>query len=676
MATIPLGNFGGVVPAPQQAVGTPAAATGATQARALGELAQTAGNIATQQMAAQTRLEEKQRDVQERTAAATRRSTKMADMRDARVALADDVATGKLPLDEAEAAYKERMAGVLEGAGDGLAPDLAGSVLVSLQEEESAGLTQFRGVMKQRRHENNRGTLLQGLEAGERLAATDWTKAKADTFALLDVAGPEAGYGPDDLVKMKQAWAERVAGAHATAVVGQARTLADIKKARQTLASDQFADLDPMKREQIGAMLEGRETNLLQRQALAEERAARKAEAHLNRAHAVFEASRARVDAGIPDSDEQVTQTAQALTGTPYLQSYTALQQQARQNGGLAAQPIPTQRAHLDALYAKRAQVGQSEALNKQIDSAEKMLAASEKDVAEDGLRAYVRRTPGQELPKIDVSSVDGLTRSIGQRLALSQEAQAWARQPVSPLTSDEAQAVAGMLKVLPAPQRATALATISQQIGPQASAGLAKQIDPKDRALALALAYGAQQTSRGRPTAELILRGQQALTNKEIKTANLEAAETGWRAQITKDLGDAFLNEDQAKAVRDAAVLITAGKAAEQGGADTREALRLAVDGDVQEVNGRKTVVPFGMDDGDVEDRLRKVTPTELQRQAPNGKVFVGKQEVPVAALVQALPDAQVVYMRKGRYGVLQGGRLVTTNGRDALVLEITNAR
>lgn len=64
MGAIPLGNFGGVVAAPQQAVGTPAAATGATQARALGELAQTAGSIATQAIE-RKRVEQEEADENE-----------------------------------------------------------------------------------------------------------------------------------------------------------------------------------------------------------------------------------------------------------------------------------------------------------------------------------------------------------------------------------------------------------------------------------------------------------------------------------------------------------------------------------------------------------------------------------------------------------------------------------
>lgn len=680
MAQIPLGNFGGVVAAPQQAVGTPAAATGATQARALGELAQTAGSIATQQMAAQTRLDAKERDVQERTAAAARRSTKLADMRDARAALAQDVAAGKLPLDEAEAAYKERMTSVLEKAGDGLAPDLAGSVLVDLQGEERAGLTQFRGVIKQRRTEINRGNFLQMSEAGERLAATDWAKAKAETLAQMDALGPDAGYGPDDLVKMKQAWVERVAGAHATAVVGQARTLADIKKARETLSSDQFADLDPTKREQIGAMLEGRETTLLQRQALAEERAARQAEAHLNRARSAFEASQARVDAGIPDSDAQVTQTAQALAGTPYLETYKALQVQARQNGGLAAQPIPAQRAHLDALYARRGREGASEALNKQIDSAEKMLAASERDFTEDGLRAYVRRTPGQELPQIDVSSVDGLTRSIGQRLALSQEAQAWAQRPVSPLTSDEAIQAGKMIGILPIDQRSSAIAAISTAIGPQASAALAGQIDKSDRSLALAFQYGAAKTTRDRYVSEIILRGADALKSKSVKVD--PTAESGWKAAIAREIGDAYPVPALRDDVREAAFLITAGRAAEEGAVDPKHAVRLAARGGIVEVNGAKIPVDGQIDEGDVERRLQTLTADDLKSQVPGGKVRIGPQVIPLEQFVTGLSGVQLSYAGRpsggaARYHILAGGRYATDeSGRRLIITVQPNAR
>ena len=110
----------------------------------------------------------------------------------------------------------------------------------------------------------------------------------------------------------------------------------------------------------------------------------------------------------------------------------------------------------------------------------------------------------------------------------------------IVPIRDLEAKQFGDMLKTLPVQQRSTAIAAMTQTLGPQASAGLAQQLQPakedaapQDRALGLAFGYATAKTTYGRYTSELILKGQQALADKTVKIE--KGAEFGWQAEIAK---------------------------------------------------------------------------------------------------------------------------------------------
>jgi len=660
MATIPMGNFGQSVAQPGRAPRVAGVDAGQITGKAIADLGQSVTQIASQQLAEETKLgvEAANRDAQ--TTAARVRITTTNNLDDAADTLAQDIKTGKVSKDKAMEEWQARHAAVLNGAFDGVDERYKGLVQAELEGQAQSKAAVIRKAVTVRDQEDTRANLMTLGDEYQRMAVKDRPKAMAEYFAQIDAMGPAAGMGPDDITKAKQGFREGTAYTQATALVGAARDLGSVQKARQVLNSDAFNDLDPQRRAQIEATLDGRETTMLQKQAILEQRAAARAQAALNHAQAAFTASQARVDAGIPDSPEQVALTTQALAGTPFLDTYKQLQARAREIGGFGAQPISAQQRALDQVNAQIAQQGASDSLIKRRDALQGVLDASKRDYGNDALRAGLQRGVIDALPPIDISSADNLTRSIGQRLQAAQIVQTRAGRPVSPLTNDEAQQVGQMINALPVQQRSSALAALGQAIGPQAAAGLAAQIDKQDKALSLALQYGASKTTQGRYTSELILKGQQALKDK---TAKVDAmAESGWRAQIAQEIGDAYPNQRQAEDVKESAFLIAAGLASE-GRVDPKNAVRLAAQGSIVDHNGRKIPLPAQVSQSDFEERLRSLTPANFSGQVKDGSVHVGDQAVPIADFVKNLPAAQLISLGSGRFTVLSGGRIATNS-------------
>jgi hypothetical protein len=196
--------------------------------------------------------------------------------------------------------------------------------------------------------------------------------------------------------------------------------------------------------------------------------------------------------------------------------------------------------------------------------------------------------------------------------------------------------------------------------------AALAKQIDGKDRALALSMAMGTAGTTAGRYTSELVIKGAQAIKDKGVKPDN--SAVTGTRARASEYLGDALQGKAR-EDVLDTAFYIYAGMEAE-GSGDINRAVRLAVGGDIIERNGRKLPIPAGVN----EDTFETAVTTSARRAIGSGKVFVGGKAMEADAFMKALPSADLQPVGAGRYVVRAGPGLVTTDGRKPLVLGVTD--
>jgi hypothetical protein len=454
--------------------------------------------------------------------------------------------------------------------------------------------------------------------------------------------------------------------------------LKPIKVARAALDTDQFKRLNERQRVTLEATLDNYETRLIQQQEAAAARAQREQELRLHKAGAAFETAQKLIDQGIPLAPDEYARLAETTNGTPYAEGLMRLQQHARMVGGTAALPLAQQQAGLDAINEHVAQNGITADLAARRDALQKVYEGALSDLKEDPLRAGLKRGVVTDLPQIDTSSVQGLVSTIAHRLEPAAAVQIWAGKTtnVSPLTADESRQVADMLQTLPPKQRSSAIATLAAQIGPQASAGLAAQMaptkadaKPEDKALSLAFALAADQTTAGRYTSEILLTGQQALKDKAVKVEN--DADYGWRAEIAKEVDGLFPSQAMANSTKEAAYLIRAGLEFEGGGSE-RQAVKLAVGGDVIERNGRKIVLPPQVDEDAFDQRIRAIKATDLAKQAPDGKVRLGGQAVPLDQFISKLPDAQLVVVGKGKYIVMGGTTPVTNSQGKAIVVEV----
>lgn len=679
MATIPLGNFGQTVATPQRSVQV--AQTGQT-ARALEQLGQTGTQIANQQMAAQTKLDQEAADRAAQTDAARVRTTKINQASDALDVLSEDIKTGKVPKDKAAEEWQHRSGEILRDATNGIDPRYAGAMQVEFDGLIQKGQSGVRHAVTLRNQDDTQANLLVLGEEYQRMAEKDRPRAMAEYFTQLDHMAPDAGWAPDQVAKIKQQFKEGTAYTQAFKMAKAASgSVKAIDQAMGALDGEQFSDLDPQKKAAIAAQLDAHKTNLIQRAEIAAQRADRQKEAALKRASAEFEAAQARVTAGIPDNPDQVGITTQALTGTPYLETYRALQQQARDVGGFAAQPITAQQAHVDALNAQIAQGGTSKALITQRDLLQKTLEASKKAIHDDPMRGAAERGVIDQMRPIDTSSIDGFTRSISGRLQQAQVVQTWAKSPVSPLTADEAANFKSMIARLPVQQRASAIASIGNILGPQASAGLAKQMGKEGDTMGLWMRFGTSSTSANRPVIELAMKGEQAIKEKTIK--GWDTTEGDIRAAIAASIGDGsgFASDDARRAASDAAYYIAAGLTSEgrynssptgfKSARDVEQAVTLAVGGKMIDHNGKRIPIPAGMDEGDFNKRIQSLTPQEFKSQAPGGVVVIGGNQVPLDAFVKSLPDANLVSIGKGSYNVVVGNRVVTTTDNKRIIVK-----
>lgn len=215
--------------------------------------------------------------------------------------------------------------------------------------------------------------------------------------------------------------------------------------------------------------------------------------------------------------------------------------------------------------------------------------------------------------------------------------------------------------------QKAEQIAKLAAVVPPQQLQALARDVDKQDKPLALALAAGSSMTTQGRTTAELILRGAQAVKDKAIKEER--GAEFGVRASIAKEIGDAVpagARDD----VIDAARLIYLGKQAAGESVSFAGAARLAIGGDLVEHNGRRIPAPAGVD---VAQRLNAYPEARVTAQTPDGYVYIpGGRPMGVPEFLANLSSAQLEPAGLGRYYVRSGGGLVMNRERSPIVVDL----
>lgn len=674
MATIPLGNFGNQVAAPGQAAAIPRGNPIGQAGLQLGQTAlEVAGDMATQQ----TRLDAQERQRQVEAAEAAERGREALALQTTQDALTDlrdsvtaGVREGKIPKDKAESEWAAQANKLTSKASEQFRPQNRPLVLARLQGVAGRFGNDVRKAREERDRQDVTVSLDGILESAQREYTRDPVGAEAKVRGALDSLGPQSLYTPEALAKKGQAWKENAQFTMAYEAVSRGRgDRAALQAAEEVIGS--MDALDSQKRAVLTDRLMGYRMHLDQQDELRQQRAARQAEATMRKAAAEFETFQTLADKGTVLAPDYVDRVILATAGTPYQAGIRALAQQARETGGLAAMPVARQQAMLDQIDALIATQGRTPELDKRRQQVEKVLKGSMDDLKTDPLRAGVERGVLQDLAPLNLAAgFESVAQQIATRVAQAETVRQWAGRPVSPFTPDEAQTMGKMLATLPPDQRGNSIAALASTLPSEQITALAAQIAPNDRALGLAMAVGAAKTTAGRTTAELVLRGAQAIKDKAIKEE--QGAEFGVRATIAKEVGDAVPAAARQDVI-DTARFIYLGKQAAGESISEAGAVRLAIGGDLVEHNGRRVPIPAGMDAEAFRQRLMSMTPASLANQVPDSVVYLqGGRNMGLPEFLARLPDAQLEPVGYGRYMVRSGGSLAMNAQRQPIVVGV----
>jgi len=686
MARIPLGDFGSVrlQPGPVARADPDAYGAGVAQTvqqagqvgmREAGQdIAQANHEIDRAQRQAAADAKQAQREAEAEAKAAAREAdrvrsvTAQATITNDLNALHDEIATGlgdgTVDKGKALEVFKTRADEIRTKGLEGVNPEHRPLVDAMLMDNFGRTQRSVAGLVTARDKADIKAGGLQFIEEMQRLAARGPKEAddainKVRTF--WTATGPRAGEPPDVAAARVQQFAERVRFTQATALVN-----ADPGAALKALKDQNYLpELDPGARTNLIHTADARVTQAANRAEIAAQARERKMDREWKAVSTVFEAGK-MLD---PVSLENARKT---FKGTAYEAALTNLTAQAPAATAFASQPVSAQRQAMMQAQATMNTAGASPEAVARYKHMEQLHAATLADIEKDPYQAAAERgvIVGVRPLGMDLQQLPAQLRA---RAADAQQVGQWVGSDVSLFRPDEAEKVGNVLQAMPPKDRAGALVGLRAAMTPGQAAAFAKQLDPKDKSLALAMAYTDRKTTAGRYTSELILRGQQAkldgTSTKGQKQPDAKVAE--WGAEFAADLADVFPNQQTANDIREAAMLISHGLAAEAGGALSREdrqrALRMAVGGTIVEHNGRKIPLPAGVDEGGLRERLRAVTPEQV---GPGTTVRAAGVDVPMAEFIRTLPGQQLMPYRAGQYAVIVGGRpVVRTDGRPVLV-------
>lgn len=691
MATIPMGSGRRVMPGRAAMPQASGMEHGIASARALENLGQAGTQIASGMIAQRTSLDMQEAQRQEQLAEAAQRQKDMLQLqqtedklRDAHDEFTNGIAQGTVPKDEAEKLWGETSGKIVADALPGFREQSQELVRRSL---EVQGMRLGNGVRKAKEGKDRQDVtagISQTLEYLQRQYKSDPAKAQTQAMQTLEQLGPFSNYSPEQLAKLGQSWKESTQYTTGFEAISAGKTDRKALQAAEQVVNG-LPDLDPQKKAQLLDRAQSFRLHLDQQDELRAQRVQREQERRMNNAQAEFQTFQTLADKGTVLDPAYIDRVSQATAGTPYQSGVIALAKQAKETGGLAAQPIGVQRqllTEVDSLIAKQ---GRTPELDKRREQLQKVVNGSEQDMQRDPLRAGLERGVITSLPPLNLQGgVQGLVQQLGERVVQADRVKTWAGRPVSPLTAEESQSLGQMLKGLPVEQRASGIAMIAATMPPQQTQALAAQLvggqdknDPQSKALGIALALGAARTNFDRPTSELVLRGAQALKDKTINEEKKPV--DGWMGRINQAAAGLYMNPQQAEMVAETTRLILAGKISEggnSGDSDVKAALQLAVGGRTPMHNGQRIVIPAGVEPADFERRLKAYPAQELATQLPDGKVYVRGQPMELAQFLTSLPDAQLSTVGRGRYVVKAGGSLAANANAQPIVIEVPHAR
>lgn len=203
----------------------------------------------------------------------------------------------------------------------------------------------------------------------------------------------------------------------------------------------------------------------------------------------------------------------------------------------------------------------------------------------------------------LNFNNTSELTSQLRNRVAVSDDMfGGWGLQKVL-FSTAEASMLTEILDKSPIENRVGLLKTIADAIGEQGVAIVSNQFSKENRKYSVSLAGFNITNGGGMSVGEKYLRGVEAIEQKRVRIDPKE--EVGAIASFYKTLGDdpeegvdgLFASPEAAKATVELARGVYAFNALSGQSSDYEEALNAAVGGEVQAFNGKKIVLPRGVD-------------------------------------------------------------------------------
>ncbi|NOV24157.1 hypothetical protein E5S69_11605 [Cupriavidus necator] len=503
---------------------------------------------------------------------------------------------------------------------------------------------------------------------------TDPSQAQV-ALASIEQTMPEVG--PEMRDKLMRTAGETIPYYAASGVLeraGKTGDLVGVRAERARLEGPEGEVMDPAKRSALITRAYGYENGIVASQERAQAKAERDAQAREAAGTEIFNKAFDLNEKGVYFSQDFIAEASTTVTGTTAEAPFRALLKSNMEGARFASMSLPQQQAELERMRAASAtpEIGVNPTEQAVYEQRKRINQASMQAYKENPWQAAQERSVISDVPRTPITDIPTAQRAITERMAMIRPVEAAADRKISPLEPEQAQQLGQIIRNLPPEQQASALASIGSTVGDaDRVSDLARQMSDKDQTLGVAMAYANSRTSFGRFTSELVLRGERAIRDGVVKIDN--ARETGWKAEIAKEIGDATQNQRVREQWINAAYLIQAGIAADGGSTDIKQAVNLATGGIITK-NGSKIPLPYGTSESAFNDRLNAVKPADLVAQTRDSLVYVGRQPVPLDQFVTQLPRATLVHAGQGKYAVNAGGSLVKTGpGGRPLIIDLS---
>lgn len=669
MATIPMGNFGDAIAAPSQMANIP-------QNDALGEAGQRVGQTLQSVALDMTAQEAKRGEERQRAQAALALAKTNNDLHTVQTDIARGVSDGTIKADDALAEFQARSGKIKDTNLGGYLPDQRMVMDGHLVGTAGALERNLGEVVVQRKQQETVSTIDAFGEQVSREAARVGPEWAAKKFgAMVDFSGAAAGMNESQAAKVKQAFSERVHAAFyeqaGTAALTQndADALGGLVK---KLQGPEGEPLDPKTRTAMTHQLFGWQQSILAQRARSLNAAADEERRRYNAAADIFNKGTDIALSGGYFSPEFITEMTTTAADTAMAPSVLNLISSQTQVAGFASRPADERASILERMRNERSTpgVGTDPMGDKVLTAATAMDSKLRAEAKDNPWEAAQRAGVIKDAPIMNPANPAEAVQVMSQRMKQIDLIEQWTGERVSPLQPREVESVGKMVRSLPMDQAATMLGQIGLTMqNSERVAQVAKQLHDKDGTLGLAMLYANAQTLQGRYTAELVLRGDQAIKDKTVTVDGMK--ETGWRASIAKAVRGVYSDREAEDAYVDATFKIAAAKYVQNGSADIPEALALATGG-VIERNGSKIPLPYGMKEDDFEKRIDGITSDAFSGQVTDGKVLVGRTPMPLDSFVATVPKAALVHAGQGLYNVRAGTTFVTNTAGKRLVIKV----